>query len=173
MFFGARHGKGPADGAVGHIKSAAKRAVTGRRVIIQNAREFAQFCKSQFHHNSYDEERKEPQYFIQEFFYIEEITRDESVVVAVMTECTHSFFSICSTGRLCVNEVREVSCCCESCLFSNGEECPNQAYASKWKAINLHTWKALLEDNFQNLHWDPSAAVESNAESNVQSPGPE
>ena len=169
MFFGARHGKGPADGGFGHIKSAAKRAVKGRRVTIWKAREFAQFCKSQFHHISYDETRKEPQYFMQEFFYIEDIMRDEFVVVAVMTEHTCSSFSIHSTGRFCVIEVREVSCCCESCLFINGKECPNQAYASKWKAINLHTGKALLEDNFQNLHWDLTATIESNAKSNDES----
>ena len=30
MYFGARHGKGPADGAVGHIKLAAKRTVKAR-----------------------------------------------------------------------------------------------------------------------------------------------
>ena len=27
-----------------------------------------------------------------------------------------------------------------------------------------------MEDNFQNIHWDPSAVVESNTESNTQSP---
>ena len=113
-----------------------------RRVIIRNARDFFNFCKSQFHHNSYDATRKEPQYFIQEFFYVEEILRDDSIVVAVMTEHTCSFFSIHSTGKFCVIEVREVSCCCESCLFRNGKECPNQAYASKWKAINLYTTSA-------------------------------
>ena len=37
MFFGARHGKGPADGVVGRIKSAAKRAVKAHRVVIWNA----------------------------------------------------------------------------------------------------------------------------------------
>ena len=42
MFFGAKHGKGPTDGAVGHIKLAAKRAAIGRRLIIQNARKVAQ-----------------------------------------------------------------------------------------------------------------------------------
>ena len=30
MFFGARHGKGPADGAVGRIKNAAMRAIKSR-----------------------------------------------------------------------------------------------------------------------------------------------
>ena len=50
-----------------------------------------------------------------------------------------------------------------------GTECPSQAYASKWKAINLQTGKALLEDNFQSLHWDPTAMIESNAKSNNES----
>ena len=89
-----------------------------------------------------------------------------------MTEHTYSFFSICSTGRFGVIKVREVSCCCGSCLFRNGEDCPNQAYASKLKAINLHTGKAPLEDNFQYLHWDPSVVVESNAESNAEKSWP-
>ena len=39
MFFGARHGKGPADGVVGRNKSAAKRAVKARQVVIKNARQ--------------------------------------------------------------------------------------------------------------------------------------
>ena len=34
MFFGAHHGKGPTDGAVGRIKSAATLAVHARKVII-------------------------------------------------------------------------------------------------------------------------------------------
>ena len=77
-----------------------------------------------------------------------------------MTGHIHSFFSICSIGKFY---------CCESCLFRNGKECPNQAYGSKWKAINLYTGKALLEDNFQNAHWDPNASSESNAKSNSES----
>ena len=48
MFFGACHGKGPADGAVGGIKSVAKRAVKVRQVVIKNAKDFTEFCKSKF-----------------------------------------------------------------------------------------------------------------------------
>ena len=50
IYFGARHGKGPADGAVGHNKSAAKRAVKARQVVVKNAKDFADFCKSKFAH---------------------------------------------------------------------------------------------------------------------------
>ena len=72
----------------------------------------------------------------------------------------------------------QVSCCGGSCLFRNGKDCPNQAYASKWKAINLHTGKAVVEENFRNLHWDLIShdhtlhiepENESNAKSNTES----
>ena len=176
MFFGARHGKGPADGVVGQIKSAAKRAVKSRKVVIRNAREFYNFCKVQFKHTAYDPSKSD-QNFIQEFFFVEDIPRDDSEVVAVTTEHTHSYYSICSTGQFCV-EMWQVSCCCESCLFRNGKDCPNQAYASKWKAINLHTGKAVVEENFRNLHWDlishddtlhTEPENESNTKSNAKS----
>ena len=42
---------------------------------------------------------------------------------------------------------------CESCILSDGAVCPNQAYCSPWKAINLETGKPLLDDKFKNLHW--------------------
>ena len=110
------------------------------------------------------------------FFFVEDIPRDDSEVVAVTTEHTHSYYSICSTGQFCVVEMRQVSCCCESCPFRNEKDCPNQAYASKWKAINLHTGKAVVEENFRNLHWDlishddtlhTEPENESNAKSNA------
>ena len=53
---------------------------------------------------------------------------------------------------------------------------PNQAYASTWNAINLHTGKAVVEENFRNLHWDlishddtlhTEPENESNAKSNT------
>ena len=43
MFFGARHGKGPADGAVGRVKHAAWRAIKSRQVVIKEAQDFYKF----------------------------------------------------------------------------------------------------------------------------------
>ena len=45
MYFGARHGKGPADGADGRVKAAATRAVKSWQVLIRSAEEFYTFCK--------------------------------------------------------------------------------------------------------------------------------
>ena len=62
-------------------------------------------------------------------------------------------------------------------MFSDGSECSNQAYSSQWKAINLRTGKALVQEDFTNYHWNYNGEVPdkcdeqevSNAESNVES----
>ena len=62
-------------------------------------------------------------------------------------------------------------------MFGDGSECPNQAYSSQWKAINLRTGKALVQEDFTNYHWNYNGEVPnkcdeqevSNAESNVES----
>ena len=51
-----------------------------------------------------------------------------------------------------------------------GKKCPNQVYASKWKAINLHIGKAVVEETFRNLHWNfTSDTVHVKAKSNTES----
>ena len=99
MFFGARHGKGPADGVVGRIKSAAKRAVKSRKVVIRNAREFYNFCKVQFKHTAYDPSKSD-QNFTQEFFFVEDIPRDDSEVIAVTTHILITAFTVLANSVL-------------------------------------------------------------------------
>ena len=64
--------------------------------------------------------------------------------------------------------MREVSCVCDSCLFDNGSECPNKAYVSQWKPINLKTGKVLLDDKFQNIHWNSNSDVSTSQVSNPE-----
>ena len=125
-------------------------AVKGRKSIIGNAEEFTNFCKEKFEKNAFKPEGK--QHFIQEFFCVTNIDRHDKTE-AVTTAYTRSFFSICSTGNFCAIEAREVSCVCENCMFGDGQECPNQAYVSSWKAFNLHTGKPILAEAFHNKHW--------------------
>ena len=108
------------------------------------------------------------QHFIQEFFYVTNIDRREKIE-AITTAKTRSFFSSRSTGNFCVIEAREISCVCESCMFGNGQECPNQAYVSSWKAFNLHTGKPILSEAFNKTHWltPESNTDESNAPENI------
>ena len=93
MFFGAHHSKGPADGVVGRIKGAAKRDVRDRKVIIRNAQDFAKYCMEKFADNSYKADSQVKQYFIQEFFFVTDIPREEEIV-AVTAPHTRSFHSI-------------------------------------------------------------------------------
>ena len=153
MFFGARHGKGLADGAVGRIKGATKKAVKSCQVIIWNAMDFWKFCTDKCSYNKYDKDSPKPQYFIQEFFFVTDVEREEEIV-AVTVPNTRSFCSIRSTSKFCIIEAREISCCCKSCMEGDGSECPNQAYTSEWKVINLRTGKAVLQEDFMNYHWN-------------------
>ena len=161
LFFGACHGKAPTDGVVGRIKAAARRAVKSRKAITGNAEEFPNFCKEKFEKNAFKSEGE--QYFIQKFFYVTNINGRKKIE-AVTTTHTRSFFSIHSTSNFCVIEARDISCVCESCMFGDGQECPNQAYVSSWKAFNLHTGKPILAEAFHNKHWTTpeSNAPESN-----------
>ena len=63
MFFGARHGKGPADGAVCCVKHAAWRGIKSRQVIIRNAKDFFDFCVQKFGRNENNDS-----HFIQKYF---------------------------------------------------------------------------------------------------------
>ena len=47
-------------------------------------------------------------------------------------------------------------------MLGDGAACPNQAYCSKWKPINLQTGKPLLDDKFKNLHWPLPLAKDRN-----------
>ena len=165
MFFGARHGKGPADGAVGRVKYAAWRAIKSRQAIIRNAKEFFNFCVEKFARNDNNDRN-----FIQKFFYVDDIDRDSTEITAETTKGSDSWFSVRSTGTELVLEVRQVGCCCESCLLSDGSCCPNQAYASQWSVYNLVTGKPLLDSRFRNQHW-ASIGNDSNADSNADSNG--
>ena len=160
MFFGARHGKGPADGAVGRVKHTAWRAIKSRTAVIRNALEFFHFCESTPH--------KKEGSFSQKFFYVAETDiendRESIPIVAATTPGSNKWFSLRSTGTNLIIEVRQVGCCCESCLLGDGSACPNQAYASQWSVVNLVTGKPLMDPSFKNDHW--SRNINSNADSN-------
>ena len=162
MFFGARHGKGLADGVVGRAKYAAWRAIKSRQAIIRNAKEFFNFCVEKFARNDNNDRN-----FIQKFFYVDDIDRHSTEITAETTKGSDSWFSVRSTGTELVLEVRQVGCCCESCLLSDGSCCPNQAYASQWSVYNLVTGKPLLDSGFRNKHWESN--TNCNADCNTDS----
>ena len=163
MFFGARHGKGPADGAVGRVKHAAWRAIKSRQVVIKQAEDLYEFCVSKFGNNDDGP-------FIQKFFYVPSTTieRNNYEITAGTTKGSDSWYSVRSTGTQLVLEVRQVGCCCDSCLLSDGSTCLNQAYSSQWMVYNLVTGKPLMDTSFKNKHW---GKTDSNTDSNADSNG--
>ena len=160
MFFGARHGKGPADGAVGRIKNAAMRAIKSRQVVLKNAFDFYKFCVSKF--------KNTDGAFQQKFFFVGEINRKWKELTANTTHGSSSWSSVRSTGTDMVLEVHQIACCCESCLLGDGSSCPNKAYASQWSVFNLVTGKPLMDPTFKNEHWGSNSHADSHADSHTQ-----
>ena len=130
---------------MGRVKAAAARAVKLRQFLIRSAWKFYNFCKEKLNKHASGT-------FVQSFFYIENIKRDEPIV-AETTKTSSTWHSVRYCGIPLVVEAREIGCVCESCILGDGAACPNQAYCSPWKAINLRTGKPLLDDKFKNLQW--------------------
>lgn len=157
-YFGSRHGKGPADGAVGRAKQLATRAKKSRRVIIRNAFDFYTHLDAESRKHA-SKRQETDRVFKQKFFWVPNIERNNDIV-AVTTKKTRKFYSIRSTGCRMVIEARNVACLCPSCLTNDGSDCPNKEYAQEWKAYDLRTGKPVMDDKFENLHWPINLGIQ-------------
>ena len=147
-YFGARHGKGPADGAIGRAKRALVVAVKSG-VILRNALEVHEFLVS--HYQKMAEKRKECKRFLQKSFYSAEINRQGRMSVATISG-TQKFHSIRSTGNKGVIQSRSVTCLCRSCLHIEDTQCPNSHYVAEWRSFKVSTGSEIKGDLSSN-HW--------------------
>jgi hypothetical protein len=150
MFYGERHGKSEADGAIGRAKAAAQRARLSRQAVILTAKDFYNFCVKSFARNNPDTNTDPNKKFFQKFFWVPKIPR-KTPIVAVTTPDTRQFHQLRSTGRSCTLEVRFVGCLCPNCLNSDGQKCENKHYTAAWRPVDLETGKVL--PSIRNQHW--------------------
>ncbi|XP_064597452.1 uncharacterized protein LOC135463917 [Liolophura sinensis] len=114
-FFGSGHGKGPADGCSGVIKSAVTRAVKTGQAVVRGAEEFFSHCSQHLARDT--EDFKRPFHFLQK----KDIIRDRPDRTAAMT--------VKGTRQIhCVQPVkpktirtRGLSCACLCCQTGSGE----------------------------------------------------
>ena len=120
MYFGAQHGKGPADGAVSRVKAAAATAVKAQQVIIRSAEEFYDFYVQKLNKHSSGS-------FVQKNFYIHNIDRNEPIQ-AVMTKTSSLWHSVRSCGVPYVIESRKLAVFVKAVFCLMVLQCPNQVY---------------------------------------------
>ena len=121
-YFGSRHGKGPADGCSGVVKSMVRRAVMAGRIIIQNAQQMFEYCKYNLTRDG-----KDGYHSKRTFHLVEQITPESTRHLHLKTvggtSLLHQVESTAISGEL---NVRNLSCYCTGCLRNT--TCSNARY---------------------------------------------
>lgn len=148
-YFESSHGKSSADGISAVVKSAATRAVTYRKAVIRNAKEFYDFSNDNLTSVGegvfpseivkYKNSNREFHYIqkekIQQYRDIPE--RDlKTVKGTMMLHCVKA----CKPYEV---KVRDSSCFCKSCI-SEDEVCDNKEFVDDWRTVKL---SSTLSDN--------------------------
>lgn len=131
-FFGAHHGKGPADGAVAVVKSSITRAIKARNVVLRTSREMFDYCEKELTVNTATYKRT--------FIFIEPFERPELPSCQTL-DGTHKVHSVRNLPSL---HFRSLSCFCSFCIGCNEDKsnltkCENEQYLQSWKTVE--EWK--------------------------------
>ena len=132
VYFGANHGKGPADGALATVKSLTTRNVKGGNVIIRNTKEWFQFCEAEL-------TVKKPGY-TRMFLYVEEVDHKAQTVVKAIPN-TLSIQCVKNDASQNLIHIRNLACFCEFCYSHIGTECLHVKHVDQWKSKPLQHQK--------------------------------
>lgn len=127
-FFGSGHGKGPADGCSGVVKSAVHRAMVAG-TVINSAQDFFDYCKT---HLTKDESN-----FKRTFHFVQGVDRTRPDRTSAKTlEGTRKLHSVRGVSRGLL-EVRSYTCTCPTCLNPGHGRCVNDAYVESWRVCDI------------------------------------
>ena len=135
-YFGSRHGKSQCDPLGGVVKMAALRAVRGRRVTIQNAAEFFQFCTEKL-----TLPLSQPEgccHTKRSFVLVKEEDIDRKVAAQDLetlrgTRMLHCLRPLDDGILAC----RNFACFCEACQKKAYSDCKNKEHVEPWKIVSL------------------------------------
>ncbi len=157
-YFGSRHGKGPSDGAVAVVKSAAKRAVKARKTIIQDAKDMYCYLQENMQVGK-DAEGTSCSHYLRTFFYADDSdigSKSQQGIAPKTVPGTLSIYSVTtSSDDGDAVYVRNLSCLCNGCLSSSGS-CENTKYVDPWETVSLVTGKRLATEE---MNRDPPTTV--------------
>ena len=131
-YFGARHGKGPADGVTGRVKKAVSVAVKSRKVVINDAESFYKYCKDELETKA----TQQCQHHRMFFFHAPNIVRTEQMELNTV-QGTRLIHSVRSTGKVGVIEIRNLSCTCIACLSDRKEGCISKDFVKDWSRVTM------------------------------------
>jgi len=136
LYYSARHGKGPCDGAGAVLKSSARRTVMGQEQVINNSKDLYEFAKSKLVKDDkpYSDEHLHSKCTV---FHVSEseISRNRPDRVAKTLKGTRILHSIKTKESMNIFVCHQ-SCFCQSCQTGIGQ-CENAEYVDNWKEVHL------------------------------------
>lgn len=139
-FFGSEHGKGESDGETGVLKSKLDEAIRGEGLIVNNATDLYNWCRSSLCDVTQPGSDSIHQISRRSFFLIPHTSIPESrqrTMGMVTLPQTRKVYSVKSTGKRYKVATRDKSCFCQECLHDNFALCSNAEYVGPWKIRKL------------------------------------
>lgn len=143
-FYGSRHGKGESDGESGCVKSYVDAAIRARGVVIDSAKQFAEFLESEM---AIPDDKSQRHVAYIDSFSIDRDTRYDNVVTVKNTRKIH-------TVKPAANGIilhKRLSRFCQGCESSQGR-CTSK-YSQSWtRSTVLKKGKLICILFFRSLH---------------------
>ena len=154
-YFGASHGKGEADGAIGRLSMTIDAVVRSGTFELGSCRELAAYCREYL--TLGDHSRGMCCHYHRHYYEVSNIIRVQDKDIKGIRG-TLGFHSVRNTGVHGVIDVRESSCFCEQCFLGAPGECRNKRlvksfrFASLYKGSSAKQHKSITTIN--NKHWN-------------------
>jgi hypothetical protein len=133
-FYGSRHGKGPSDGAGAVLKSAVRRVVMGRNIVVNNSKDLFEFAQQKMAKE--DENHKE--HFKRTVFHVTDIdhNRPERCEQFKTLKGTRQVQAVQAVDKMLI-KTRNLSCFCEGCI-GDAPACVSRDYVGEWQLHDIH-----------------------------------
>ena len=130
-YYGSEHGKGEGDGEIGVVNRAVDRAILGRKLVINSAKDMWEWCCE----NVASDEPFSKRTFVYVAKNEIERQRPQTEVTTLKGSRGYHQFHVVGPYKL---KVRRLSCFCSSCLIGNEPMCNNSSYTGNFQHKNLH-----------------------------------
>lgn len=155
-YFGAKHGKAEADGAIGRLAQSIDAVVRSGQYELSKSEELAKYCQ-QFLTVGNDDKPGFCCHYRKSFYLVNDINREhDNDLVAV--KGTLGLHSVRNTGIPGIIEVRESSCFCEICFLNVPGECKNKGLVKdfRWTCLSKRL-SSVPRMTVNNVHWQKSS----------------
>jgi len=151
-YYESCHGKSAADGLSAVVKHAVTYAVTKRKALVRNAREFFDYCTENLTqvavNAAFPSQKTLSKNSSRKFFYLENVNRDRPQQHTKTVKGTMKIHSARGTGQPYQIRTRQLSCFCSFCRKGLAiGTCQNESYVGRWTTHNLQCLQGIVSFN--------------------------